>query len=284
MLTLQVIGTESVDRYVEEGPFNTEDLPLLEYGAPRAFFVNSGVKGLVDIDERIHGAGSQTALQHRWEVRAFTDAELRNAADWHAHPIRGNQLLAYEFIWTLHQRHPRDPEILNRLATIAEKVGNVEEGIMWRRRRAALTPRDPSALEQLAWKLFESGNRTANVLVPQRTKESEELLHRAIALVRDTVDLYRLRMADIMYSGRRYRQAADQYARAIQLREIHRADPYIAHDLLFARLALCLYQIGEKPRAAGYALRAIQLNPDNREARDLVYRIWTEGSSPQISR
>ncbi|MEK6649847.1 MAG: methyltransferase domain-containing protein, partial [Bacteroidota bacterium] len=281
LLTLQVLSEQNVRTYAGDGPFNTEDLPRLEYGAPRAFFVNRGVKGLDVIDERIHHSESVTPLQARWAERPFSNEELLNAARWHGRPARGSPLLAYQLYVELSRRHPNDPAIVKMLADIAAQVGRMDESLLLLRKRAELLPRDPIALENYAWKSFEAGNRTANAIVPQRTEESEQLLRRAIALVQDTVDLYRVRLADIMFAGKRYRQAMDQYARAIQIREKHRPDPYIAHDALLTRLALCFYYVDEKPRAAGYALRATQLNPDNAQARDLVYRIWTEGSTPE---
>jgi hypothetical protein len=280
LLTLQVLSEQNVRLYAGDGPMNTEDLPRLEYGAPRAFFVNRGVKGLSEIDERIHYSGSITPLQARWADRPFSDEELLNAALWHAHPVRGNPLLAHQFYAELLRRRPNDVRIIRSLADIAAQIGRTDESISLLRKRAELLPRDPSALENLAWKSFEAGNRTANAIVPQRTEESEQLLRRAIALVKDTVDLYRVRLADIMYAGKRYRQAMDQYARAIQIRESHNPDPYIAADVLWTRLAMCLYLVGEKSRAAGYALRATQINPHNEQAKDLVFRIWTEGSPP----
>ncbi len=276
--TLQMMGDEPVRRYSDEGPLNTEDLPLLEYGAPRAFFVNRGVKGLEPLDQRLHGGDRSIALQRRWIDHPFTDAELDDAAAWHSDPVRGTPALAYQFLSELYRRRPRDPELIGRFADIAGRVGNLEESLRLLRTRVELFPRDPDALETLAWRLFDAGRRTATSFATTSTDEPERLLRRAIELRKDTVDRYRVRLADIMYAGSRFRQAMDQYARAIQIRETYRPDPYIAQDQLFTRLALCLYQVGDRSRAAGFALRATQLNPQNEQARDLVFRLWTEGS------
>lgn len=276
--SLQVMNSAQVRRYANEGPLNTEDLPRLEYGAPRAFFVNRGVKGLELLDQRLHQGRPPLALENRWQRGDFSDEDLMDAARWHENPVRGAPALAYQFLAELHRRKPSDPGIIDRFAEVSARVGDLDQSIRMHRRRVELSPRDPKALEALAWRLFDAGQRNATSFASASTDEPEQLLRRAIDAVRDTVDRYRVRLADIMYAGGRYRQAMDQYARAIQIRELHRPDPYIARDQLFTRLALCLYHVGDRTRAAGYALQATQLNPANEEARDLVYRLWTEGS------
>jgi spermidine synthase/tetratricopeptide (TPR) repeat protein len=278
LYTLQVMDGDNVRRYADEGPLNTEDLPRLEYGAPRAFFVNRGVKGLEPFDQRLHVGRQPLPLQRRWQNAPFSMDELSDAARWHENAVRGTPSLAYQFLAEMHRRDPRNVAVISRYADIAVRVGNIEEGLQLLRKRVELDPRDPEALEVLAWKLFDAGQRNATSFASASTDESERLLRRAVEIVKDTVDRYRVRLADIMYAEGRYRQAMDQYARAIQLRETHRPDPYIAQDQLFTRLAMCLYQVGDRSRAAGYALRATQLNPRNELARDLVFRLWTEGS------
>jgi tetratricopeptide (TPR) repeat protein len=186
--------------------------------------------------------------------------------------------LAFQFLSELHRRRPDDVDIIDRFAEVAARVGDLDRSVHLLRRRVELSPRDPNALEALAWRLFEAGQRNATSFAAVSADEPERLLRRAIDVAMDTVDRYRVRLADLMYAGGRYRQAMDQYARAIQIRETHRPDPHVAQDLLFTRLAMCLYQVGDRTRAAGYALQATQINPRNELARDLVFRLWTEGS------
>lgn len=276
--SLQVMNSEQVRRYADEGPLNTEDLPRLEYGAPRAFFVNRGVKGVERFDQRLHREGSPLPLALRWRDNGFSDDELSDAARWHESPVRGAPALAYQFLAELHRRRPADADIIDRFAEVAARVGELDQSVRLLRRRVELSPRDPRALEALAWRLFDIGQRNATSFAVVASDESERLLRSAIDIVKDTVDRYRVRLADLMFAAGRYRHAMDQYARAIQLRETHRPDPYIAQDQLFARLAMCLYQVGDRARAAGYALQATQMNPKNEQARDLVFRLWTEGS------
>jgi hypothetical protein len=47
------------------------------------------------------------------------------------------------------------------------------------------------------------------------------------------------------------------------------------------QLARCLHQLGKTDRALGYALQATQANPENEEAKDFIYDIWSGGMNRQ---
>ena len=108
-------------------------------------------------------------------------------------------------------------------------------------------------------------------------EESENLFQKSIDLAADTVDRYRLRLADLYYGTQRYSKAGYQYARAIQIRGKYVGDLSVRDDVLFLQLARCLNQMGKDDRAIGYALQAININPRNEEARDFLYELWMKG-------
>jgi tetratricopeptide (TPR) repeat protein len=115
------------------------------------------------------------------------------------------------------------------------------------------------------------------MLTPIDTKESEDLLHKSIKLAKDTVDRYRLRLADLFFGTQRFTKAVDQYARTIQIRGKYEGDAGIHDDALFLQFARCLNRMGQNNRAIGYAIQAVNVNPKNEEARDFVYELWTRG-------
>ncbi len=71
-----------------------------------------------------------------------------------------------------------------------------------------------------------------------------------------------------------------QYARALMIRETHEPDLRITQDALLVQFARTLYHLGMRDRAAGYALQATWINPDNQDARNLIYTIWNYKSQP----
>jgi tetratricopeptide (TPR) repeat protein len=147
-----------------------------------------------------------------------------------------------------------------------------------------LEPRNPEVLGKYAWLKYISDRATVTTLTSFDTKEYENLLHKSIKLVADTLDLYRVRLADIYFGTQQYAKAKDQFARAIQIRESHAGNSKISYDVLLLRLAHCLYLLNENNRAASYAMAAIQVNPQNEEAKDLVYEIFMGGTAQQQSK
>ncbi len=282
LLSLQMVSNLNVRTYSGDGLLNTEDHPILEFLAPRAFFVNSGVSNMDDHDERLLHASPDTYLMRRARTEPLTDREKRTIGMYHAYPQRGHPFLGFFLLSDYITRNSRDEEALRTLVDLSGRIDKQEERVGYLRTLADLSPRDPRLQAEYGWARFELRLRSGSALDQTTTAESEERVRRAISLVTDTVDTYRARLADMYFATGRFTLAMDQYARAIQLRESHPRDPYIASDKLFTRLAQCLYYTGDRTRALGYALQAATMNPANHEARDLIVTLWNEGTgTPQ---
>ena len=277
LLTLQVMSDRTVRTYAGEGRLNTEDLPLLEYGAPQAFFVNRGASKIDDNDDRIRASGPETYLLRRLREKPMTAQELLNAGRLHASPMRGHPLLAYFFLAEYLKKQPKDARAVAVMADVLARLRKPVESLAYRKLLTELTPRDPKALERYAWEKFESDLKMMSAMAALNTAEPERLLHKSVELTKDTVDLYRVRLADILYSTGRYRQSLDQYMRALEIREIYEPDQYIPQDQILLRVAQCFYHLNDRQRAAGYALQANWANPRNTGARDLINQIWLDG-------
>jgi tetratricopeptide (TPR) repeat protein len=141
-----------------------------------------------------------------------------------------------------------------------------------------LQPNNPDVIAAYGWAKYAMERSKATSLTSMDTKEYEQLLQKSISLVSDTVDRYRARLADLYFGTQRYRKAMDQYARTIQIRGSYQGDPNIQDDILFLQLARCFYQLEQNDKAASYALTAVRINPQNQEAKDLFYEIWTGGT------
>jgi tetratricopeptide (TPR) repeat protein len=277
LLSLEMLSPESVLRYVSVGDLNTEDHPRLEYGAPKTFFIDAGVSELDRFDERMRYDSVDNQLKKLIENKMLTDEELRNIGFFHTERQSSYFRFGYAVLCELQKKYQKDTPLLERLAKTTEILNLPEEALSYYKKLAELEPTNPIMLEKYAWLKYSIERNRTTMLTPFDTKESEDLLHKSISLAIDTVDRYRLRLADLYYGTQRYAKAADQYERTIQIRNKYEGDLNIRDDAVFLQLARCLDRIGKNDRAIGYAVQAVNINPKNEEAKDLVYELWTKG-------
>lgn len=274
LLSLQMLSEKSVAEYAGVGIVNTDNLPLLEYWAPKDLFLNRRPNDLFRFDERELFGGATIYFKKMVQQYGLTDQERWNIGLLHSQTERGLLSLAYTMMKEHYQRHPNDPVALRQLAYLTERMNRHQESLQYMKLLTERLPKDPQALEQYAWKKFSLERANASGLGAFDHAESEKLLRRAIQLSADTVDRYRVRLADLYFQIQQYDSAAVQYERALEIRSKHAADPGIRDDALLLQLAHSCYQIGQGSKAIFYAVQASSVNPHNEQARDLAYEIW----------
>ena len=278
LLSLQVLSEEKVREFCEAGDVNSEDLPRLEYEAPRAFFVNRGARDLLRSDERLRLADSGTLLSARVRVKQLTPEEMFSVGLLHTTQLRGNLQFGFAVLDEFVRQQPKNVVALEYLANAADNMRRTEEHILLRKRLMELQPNDAIALDRYAWAKYSYERVRANAVVSLDAGEFERMLNRCIQLSADTVDKYRIRLADIYFGTSQFAKASDNYRRALEIRERHTPDYNTRQDLLLLQFARSLHYTGQTSRALGYALQATQVNPSNEDAKDFIYSIWMNGS------
>ena len=274
-LSLQMVGSNSVRQYLDEGFLNTQNHPRLEYSAPRAFFINRGVTELRNFDDRTKLRQTDHPLSVRVAVRPLDAAELRNIGSYHSVANRGNLALGYTMLTAYTRQQPNDVRALELLADLCDRLDRAEEAMQLRKRLIDLEPLNVNNLERYAWARFSHDRATTSGFLPASFGESERLMLACVKQTKDTVDRFRARMGDMYFGSQQYRKAADQYARALQIREAHESTPQLFQDALLLQLARSLKHVGKRDLAAGFALQATRFNPRNEGARDLLYDLVT---------
>lgn len=280
LLSLQMLSEQAVANYGDVGPLNTENLPLLEYWAPRAFFVNKGVTGLNRYDERTSFGGTTILLKQWLGEHKFSDEDIFNIGVFHSGKLRGNAIVAYSMLSAHLKEYPNDVRALKALLDVAERMSKMDQALDIRKRLVALTPDDPELLQSYAWSKFQAERGTISSLLSFNVDESIMMLEKAIKITADTVAFYRLTLGDVYYNIGRYDFAADQYSQVLKMQKKYRNDGRVRQDNLLYHLAKSLHHLGQDDRAIGYALQSSMINPDNEDAKDLFYTIWMKGTKP----
>jgi spermidine synthase/MFS family permease len=275
LLSLQMLTDKSVREYLEDGFLNTEDCPRLEYEAPRAFFVNRGVAELYKHDDRTKLFESRQLLSRRIAARPLSAEEAKNIGLYHSAVNRGNGTLGYAMLTEYIRQRPKDGRMMEALADLSERMKRVEVAMEIRKRLTELEPHNLDNLERYAWTRYAYDRTISNGFLPASFEEPRRLMLECVKQSKDTVDRFRARMGDMYFGSQQYQKAADQYARALQIREVYEPTQFLLQDVILLQLARSLQYVGKRDLAAGFALQATRFNPRNEGAKDFLYAIMT---------
>lgn len=274
LLSLQMASDDQVQEYMGYSELNTEDLPLLEYGAPRAFFVNRGVTEFQKFDERLAAGRGRLLLEQYRDRYGVSDDEKRLVAVMHAAADGGNLNLAYSLLRDYAVRRPADDGVMADLADAAVRLGRREEGLGLFGRLAAERPDDPRIVERYAWLKYSTERLSGSVVSPPDVRASQLLLQHCADISSDSVDRYHVEIGDIALAAHADSQALAHYRRALEIREKYAPSPEIPQDALLVKYATALVRTGDRTSALAYAAQAARVNPANAEARDLAYTLY----------
>ncbi|MGH2567422.1 MAG: fused MFS/spermidine synthase, partial [Bacteroidota bacterium] len=112
LLSLQMLSEERVEEYAGVGLVNTEDLPILEFRAPKDLFLNRRPHELFRLDERESFGGSTIYFKKIVEQRGLTDQERLNIGMLHSQPERGLVSLSHAMLKEYSQRQPENAAVL----------------------------------------------------------------------------------------------------------------------------------------------------------------------------
>jgi tetratricopeptide (TPR) repeat protein len=278
LLSLQAISESQISEYEGFGSMNTEDLPHLEYWAPKAFFVNKGVTHFLEHDERLREGKGTILLEKYRRQFGITDEQKRSIGLYHTTSDRGHAFFAYALLREYHTKHPEDVSIVEPLADISVRLGRRTEAMQYLEQLAKSRNNDPVVLDKYALQKYRDGSPTLTTLTPVVDNVAEQLLKRCIELTADTVDRYRIHLGMLYFDYHDYKNSIENYQRALEIREQHMATEVSQEDLLFF-YAKALDRIGNYKKGIAYALQSLSINPENEEAKDLAYEMFMKMKS-----
>ena len=274
LLSLQILSSDNLVKLVGLGEINTENLPRIEYEAPKAICGNNYLNEVLEHDERIYSKYSKILLAKYMSERKLKNEELQNMAFYQTRIPSGNTIFAYAILSNLNQdNYYRNVEVLSELAKIAERINLQEEALSYREKIIKLQPNNVNELEKYVWSKYRIIRNRHSIFKQIDISEFERMLLKCISLSSDTVDRFNMELAEIYYDVQEYEKAKTHYLKVLDLRQKYTNDPTILDDLVFLKIGKCFINLGQSERAIIYLLQAVRINPKNETARDLIYDI-----------
>lgn len=272
-LTHQILSERALARYIPYGQLSTGEHPRLEYLAARGLFIGNASERIKEFDERLMLHEGGLLLRRYLQQRQLTKEQQLNIARLHLQNHRGLSILSYSILQESLKKYPRDPEILSLFAEAASFHNRMEESIEALKRLNEIKPRDPDVLVDYAWKRFTHERSLATSLSSFDESFSIESMKRAIELSADTVDRYRIQLGDMYFAMQKYRQAYDEYRKAIVIRNTYARYPKTPDNVLYYQAARALDRLEEDRQALWFLGLSLMLDDQFEPARDLAFNL-----------
>jgi hypothetical protein len=152
LLARQSHSPSAVDEVIQKdgealGAINTDDLPILEFLAPRSLYVRTSAERIKNTDSRL-AAGSGLLVEGYLREHPLTREGYQSLIESLSDPRLEQNGLSYRLLRAYLARWRDDPRYLRRLSQIMVNSGWPREGLSYARR--AGEPADPAERTQLA--------------------------------------------------------------------------------------------------------------------------------------
>ena len=263
ILSLQMASDEGVRKAAGKGRVNEDLFPLLEYEAPKAFFLNQSSQFLISYDERTHPRErSPLYLTQYFEKNRLSVKENKDMTRYHLSyggPTRLFLARAFVDLWL--QQTPRDPEAHWLLARIEEERGNREAARRELKFLLNLNPDHPEYLEAAARLEFHAYLNQRSLLNPLFPQKALDYLHRLLSLDGSKKDQIYRRIAQVYAADRDYRSALDNMEKAASYAQRHKGE--LQPDALWLEAAAMAIEMDDLKTALTYLQEALAYNPRN---------------------
>jgi predicted membrane-bound spermidine synthase/tetratricopeptide (TPR) repeat protein len=279
LLSLQMATDATVRKIAGRGRFNEDYYPILEYEAPKAFFLGSVASLIRRYDERElpAGAGALYLTRYLRERQApLSREELKNLIAYHR--AYGSKKLAAAVVTDWVRRFPEDKDALWALAQTQKADGQLEPAMHTLRQLLREAPDNPHYLlmaadVELAY--YQSQRSYLNGVSNQQTLA---LLQRLLALeVEDKAGVYR-KMAHVHALDREYATALRLIEQAAEL-GLQKTAHAVSSDVLWVEAAQMAIELEDFGKARHYLTKALTQNPQNATARELMRGLPTHDMS-----
>lgn len=273
ILSLQMASDEGVRKAAGKGRVNEDLFPILEYEAPKAFFLGRNSRFLLSHDERRRprkGALLYFTRYHRENLLERRD--LRNLGTYHlSHRSLGSPDLARAFVGLWLQRASTDPEAHWALARMEEQKGDLEAARREIQYLLRVDPKNEEYLEAAARVEFQSYLNQRSLLDSHTPEKALVYLHRLSGLEGNKKGgIYRL-IAQVHQAEGDYKSALSYLEKAAAYAENNRGD--LTPETLWLEAAEVAMEVDDDKIALGFLDKALKHNPENSRAKKMLRQL-----------
>lgn len=266
IFSLQVTSDEQARKAAGKGRVNADLFPILEYEAPRAFFLGYTSEFLKAHDER---RTSKTGLYFAEYLKKnpLGAKQLREITTYHlTHGSLGFDL-APVFLDQWLKKAPDDLEARWARAQIEQRRGNLEVALGELNFLLRRQPNDTRYLEAAARLEFQNYLNERSLLDSKGPAKALEYLERLLSLDTKKDRVYRL-MAQILAAAGDFESALNHAVKAASYAEGSRGE--FEPDFLWLEAAQRALDLDQVKDAIAYAQKALRHNPENRLAKKIL--------------
>jgi len=280
LLSVQIASDTTVRRMAGRGRLNEDRFPILEYEAPKAFFLGSVASVIRSYDERETPVESNALyLVHYLKERQepLSREELKNLTTFHR--AYGSRKIVKAAVHDWVHRFPEDREALWVLAQAQKADGQLESAMTTLGPLLHDEPNNPHYLgmaADLELLLYQLQRSYLNHASNERTLA---LLERLLEVEGDNKARIYQKIAQVYAIDRDYVTSLRFLEQAAESGTWGEKNA-VASDALWVEAAQTAIEIEEFGKASAYLLKALAQNPENASARQLLQELPILHKSP----
>lgn len=269
LLSLQLASDDTSREMGGKGPINSDFLPLLEYQAPKAFYLDVESDLTQLYDERWFPKRDETLFLSRFlreRETALLRSEFKDMAEFHKES-GGNMASSFIVEWV--RRFPNDQEALWALAQAEREEENLESADRILNRLLEMKPENLEYLEAAADVKYEIFRENQTFLSTTRPQKALAYYERLLNLDSTDRAMIYFKMARVYESFHEYQKAIDALKFASK-EAVNDDETGATLDDIWLAAAKVAKKMENHSMAQAYARKALNHNQDNYEAANIL--------------
>jgi len=273
--TWRMVGTQqrmsdgTVRAAAGNGPVNEDVFPVLEYEAPKAFFLGHLSHFLDQFDERRHATNRSLFFSRYRADHSLNAEEAKDIANYHFKTSAPDWARPFVEVWM--RQSPNDPEAWWASVRLEANRGNKQVALQELSRLISMQPDRREYVELAARLAAEEFADSQSFINPASPDKALTYLSRLAAFDLDGKDKVFQRMAEIYAASGNYGSAADFFDRAATFAQAKRA--YADASRLWLEASDIAAKANDIKAVEAYVRRALAVDPQNAVAKSKLKRL-----------
>jgi len=269
LLSLHMASDPIIRQMGGKGPLNSDLYPILEYEAPKAFYLGVSSELAREYDERWFPKKEGDILLLNYlksSNRSLSRSELKDMVRYHK---KNDSVGAKGLVVEWARRFPRDPDALWALASVQKDQDNLESASLTLSRLLEVEPRHPEYIEAAADIEYQIYWENQTYLTSARPKLAFTYYKRLLELQTNHRARIQFKLAKVYEVVHEYQEAIDSLDSAAN-NAVKEGEKSEKLDTIWLAAAKIARKMKNSRLALRYARKAFNHNRENSEAEEMV--------------